>query len=148
MSRIQVVCGALSRDTENGRQYLMGIRKRGGAWAGAAEFPGGKLEPGETSREALYREWGEELSLQPVAAASPIAMLIYEPPAVERAFDITMYRVEADSPPLGVPMPAHEYLFWASCTLILSMEDVTPSTHAFTAFLHSLDRLTAGTIRP
>jgi hypothetical protein len=32
--------------------------------------------------------------------------------------------------------------------LILSMENVTPSTHAFTAFLHSLDRLTAGTIRP
>jgi 8-oxo-dGTP diphosphatase len=48
---------------------LLAQRPPGKAYAGYWEFPGGKLEPGETSRHALDRELREELGLEVVRAA-------------------------------------------------------------------------------
>ena len=42
---------------------LLAQRPPGKAYAGYWEFPGGKLEPGETPRQALDRELAEELGL-------------------------------------------------------------------------------------
>ncbi len=47
---------------ENGK-VLVSRRKSGGHLAGAWEFPGGKVEPGEDPREALRRELEEELGI-------------------------------------------------------------------------------------
>ncbi len=59
--RVRVV-GAL---VERGGKVLVTRRRaeqvRGGLW----EFPGGKVEPGETDREALARELREELGVDP-----------------------------------------------------------------------------------
>jgi 8-oxo-dGTP diphosphatase len=49
---------------------LLAQRPAGKAYAGYWEFPGGKLEPGETSRDALGRELQEELGIT-VVRASP-----------------------------------------------------------------------------
>ncbi len=49
---------------------LLAQRPRGKAYEGYWEFPGGKLEPGETPRAALDRELHEELGLT-VVRASP-----------------------------------------------------------------------------
>ena len=49
---------------------LMAQRPAGKAYEGYWEFPGGKLEPGETARAALDRELSEELGLA-VVRASP-----------------------------------------------------------------------------
>jgi len=51
-------------------QVLLAQRPAGKAYAGYWEFPGGKLEPGETPREALDRELVEELGLT-VRRAAP-----------------------------------------------------------------------------
>ena len=51
-------------------QVLLAQRPAGKAYAGYWEFPGGKLEPGETPREALDRELAEELGLT-VRRAAP-----------------------------------------------------------------------------
>ena len=49
-------------------QVLMQQRKRGGALGGLWEFPGGKVEPGESPAAALVRELLEELG---IAVAAP-----------------------------------------------------------------------------
>lgn len=47
-----------------GNEFVVGIRPPDVPLAGKAEFPGGKIEPGETSEEAAVRECLEECGLQ------------------------------------------------------------------------------------
>jgi 8-oxo-dGTP diphosphatase len=44
--------------------FLLGRRPGGTAYAGYWEFPGGKIESGESAREALLRELHEELGIE------------------------------------------------------------------------------------
>jgi len=48
-------------------RVLLTQRKAGTHLAGAWEFPGGKVEPGEDPREALRRELAEELGIDATA---------------------------------------------------------------------------------
>ena len=57
---IDVVCALIQND--NG-QILACKRARGSHLAGRWEFPGGKVEPGESKRAALLREIQEELGV-------------------------------------------------------------------------------------
>lgn len=46
-------------------EYLLASRPNGKGWAGWWEFPGGKIESGETPEHALIREAQEELGITP-----------------------------------------------------------------------------------
>ena len=61
---IQVAAAVIERD---GR-ILIGQRKRGSWHPLKWEFPGGKVEPGESPRDALVRELREELAIEAVVA--------------------------------------------------------------------------------
>jgi mutator protein MutT len=65
---VHVVAGVLT-DAED--RVLLAQRPEGKHLAGGWEFPGGKLERGETRFEALARELKEELGIE-VAAARPL----------------------------------------------------------------------------
>ena len=62
---IDVAVGVLIRDDGS---FLLAQRPEGKAMAGYWEFPGGKLEPGESVFDAMVREFEEELGLQVVDA--------------------------------------------------------------------------------
>ena len=63
---VEVAAAILLRDGE----FLLAQRPRGKVYAGYWEFPGGKVESGETLRQALQRELHEELGIV-IDAASP-----------------------------------------------------------------------------
>ena len=58
---VQVAVGVLIRADG---AFLLTSRPTGKVYAGYWEFPGGKLEPGETVSHALQRELQEELGIQ------------------------------------------------------------------------------------
>ena len=69
---IQVVVAAIQGRGRNRGCYLLGKRPPRGMLAGLWEFPGGKVETGETHRQALARELKEELNIK-VRVGEPIA---------------------------------------------------------------------------
>jgi 8-oxo-dGTP diphosphatase len=59
-----VACALVDPD----RRVLIACRPEGKAMAGLWEFPGGKVEPGETPEAAILRELDEELGVSTKAA--------------------------------------------------------------------------------
>ena len=59
---LEVVAGIVWR----GDEYLAVQRPEGARMAGWWEFPGGKVEPGESREAALVREFQEELDVTPL----------------------------------------------------------------------------------
>jgi 8-oxo-dGTP pyrophosphatase MutT (NUDIX family) len=55
-----VACGIMCNEYN---QIMLGKRHSKGPYPNIWEFPGGKLEEGETLEECLIREWQEELNL-------------------------------------------------------------------------------------
>ncbi len=60
-------------------RFLMTTRPPGKAYAGYWEFPGGKVEPGETVEQALRRELREEIGVL-IGAAEPWRVLVVDYP--------------------------------------------------------------------
>jgi 8-oxo-dGTP diphosphatase len=72
--------------------FLLARRPPGKAWAGYWEFPGGKIEPGETPRHALVRELREELGITLTAAYPWVTRVFAYPHATVR---LNFFRVTA-----------------------------------------------------
>ena len=72
---LTAVAGIIWRDG----QYLMACRPAGKIMAGYWEFPGGKVENGETPRKALGRELREELGIV-CRKATPYTVLTHAYP--------------------------------------------------------------------
>ena len=61
MKTIRVVAAVIQRK-QNGSKQIFATQRGYGEFKGGWEFPGGKIEPGETPQEALKREIREELA--------------------------------------------------------------------------------------
>lgn len=62
MKKLLLVVACALLDTDN--RILLAERPEGKNLAGLWEFPGGKVEPGETPEDALIRELSEELGIK------------------------------------------------------------------------------------
>ncbi len=70
--------------------FLLAQRPSDKMWAGYWEFPGGKVEAGETARDALVRELKEELGIEVVTAYPWITRVFAYPHATVR---LSFFRV-------------------------------------------------------
>lgn len=103
---IQVACGVLTRP---GREVLIAQRPEGRIAAGKWEFPGGKIESGESPRQALVRELREELGVEVRQARR---LLRFRHDYSDRAVILDTWLVSAFD---GEPHPRERQLFqWLS----------------------------------
>lgn len=84
MKEVHVVAGVL-RDARG--RILLARRTEGRELAGLWEFPGGKVEPGETPEGALVRELREELGID-ATVGSPVACVPLETPGRRLMLDV------------------------------------------------------------
>lgn len=82
MKHIQVAAAVITR--AGGK--IFATQRGYGEWKDYWEFPGGKLEPGESPEQALRREIGEELSAQ-VSIDEQLAVIDMDYPA----FHLTLH---------------------------------------------------------
>lgn len=100
---IRVLAALIARD---GR-WLLGLRPDGKRHAGQWEFPGGKVEPGESDAEAMARELREELDLTLVSlGAERFVQRDGDSP-----FEITFVEVTVSGTPRALE---HAALAWVS----------------------------------
>ncbi len=78
---VEVAVGVLVERDAAGREgrFLLTSRPEGKVYAGYWEFPGGKLEAGESVEQALARELREEIGIE-IGAAHPWQTLVMDYP--------------------------------------------------------------------
>lgn len=114
MKKVDVV-GAVIINEEG--QILCALRSSQMSLPGLWEFPGGKIEQGETPEETLVREIREELECE-IEVGEFIADDVYEYPSV--AVRLITYFAKVTG---GVPIPKeHERLEWVDREELLKLE--------------------------
>ena len=109
MTAIVEVAAAVMLRTE-GREFLLAQRPEGKVYAGYWEFPGGKVEPGETVRQALIRELQEELGITVTACSPWLTRVFTYPHATVR---LNFWRVTAWEGEIGITAPLeHSAVAW------------------------------------
>ncbi len=64
MKTLKVVAAIIKKINEKGEMFIFATQRGSGDFRGGWEFPGGKIEEGETPQEALVREIKEELEME------------------------------------------------------------------------------------
>lgn len=105
MSEVLHVVGAVF---EHGGKFLACRRRADKAEGGKWEFPGGKIDAGETPEVALQRELAEELGLEGVEVLDLVARQTTE--SSGRLIDLACYRVSSTTHPDS--STDHDLLLW------------------------------------
>ena len=124
MSKIVEVAAAVMLRAD-GQEFLLALRPEGKVYAGYWEFPGGKVEPGESVREALIRELQEELGITVTACSPWLTKQFTYPHATVR---LHFWRVTAWDGEIGITAPLeHAAVNWEKCGKSASVAPILPA---------------------
>ena len=120
---VEVAAAVLLRS--DGREFLLAQRPAGKVYAGYWEFPGGKVEPGESVRDALVRELHEELGITVTACAPWLTRTFTYPHATVR---LNFWRVTAWDGEIGISAPLeHDAVDWLECGKSATVAPILPA---------------------
>ncbi len=86
MKTIRVAAAVIKAENEKGEPVIFATQRGYGDFKGGWEFPGGKIEQGETPQQALVREIEEELETE-IAVGELLDTVEYDYPAFHLSMD-------------------------------------------------------------
>lgn len=113
MKVVKVVAAVIKAVNESGEPIVFATQRGYGDYKDGWEFPGGKIEEGETPKEALKREIMEELDTE-ISVGEYIDTIEYDYPTFHLSMDCFWCEVVAGH----LVLKEHEAAKWVSKTQI------------------------------
>lgn len=117
MKTIRVVAAVIKAMNDNGEKIIFATERGYGEFKGGWEFPGGKIEPGETPQQALCREIMEELDTK-IQVGDLIDTIEYDYPAFHLSMDCFWCEVVSGN----LVLKEHEAARWLTFDELNSVE--------------------------
>ena len=117
MKTIRVVAAVIKATNDNGEKIIFATERGYGEFKGGWEFPGGKIEPGETPQQALCREIMEELDTK-IQVGDLIDTIEYDYPNFHLSMDCFWCEVVSGN----LVLKEHEAARWLTSDELDSVE--------------------------
>ena len=117
MKTIRVVAAVIKATNDNGEKIIFATERGYGEFEGGWEFPGGKIEPGETPQQALCREIMEELDTK-IQVGDLIDTIEYDYPSFHLSMDCFWCEVVSGN----LVLKEHEAARWLTSDELDSVE--------------------------
>ena len=117
MKTIRVVAAVIKATNDNGEKIIFATERGYGELKGGWEFPGCKIEPGETPQQALCREIMEELDTK-IQVGDLIDTIEYDYPAFHLSMDCFWCEVLSGN----LVLKEHEAARWLTSDELDSVE--------------------------